>query len=88
MRILCEKLLIISQRFFGIPPFRFYALADGIQRILSNRNLQSASRATRQPPIWNWPLARRAGNSGETPTFMPLTFLAAKYIYTCGDLSH
>ena len=29
-----EKLLIISQRFFGIPPFR-YALADGIKRILS-----------------------------------------------------
>lgn len=30
LRILCEKLLIISQRFFGIPPFRFYALADGL----------------------------------------------------------
>jgi hypothetical protein len=27
--------MIISQRFFGIPPFRFYALADGIRRILS-----------------------------------------------------
>jgi len=26
---------MISQRFFGIPPFRFYALADGIRRILS-----------------------------------------------------
>ena len=24
-----------AQRFFGIPPFRFYALADGIRRILS-----------------------------------------------------
>jgi Transposase DDE domain len=35
LRILCEKLLIISQRFFGIPPFRFYALAEGIRRILS-----------------------------------------------------
>lgn len=35
LRILCEKLLIISQRFFGIPPFRFHALADGIRRILS-----------------------------------------------------
>jgi hypothetical protein len=34
-RIPCEKLLIISQRFFGIPPIRFYALADGIRRILS-----------------------------------------------------
>jgi hypothetical protein len=30
LHIICEKLLIISQRFFGIPPFRFYALADGI----------------------------------------------------------
>ena len=35
LRILCERLLIISQRFLGIPPFRFYALADGIRRILS-----------------------------------------------------
>jgi hypothetical protein len=35
LRILCEKLLIISRRFFGIPPFRFYALAEGIRRILS-----------------------------------------------------
>lgn len=35
LRILCEKLLIISRRFFGIPPFRFYALADGIKKILS-----------------------------------------------------
>jgi hypothetical protein len=31
LRLLREKLLIISQRFFGIPPFRFYALADGIK---------------------------------------------------------
>ncbi len=35
LRLLCEKLLIISQRFFGIPPFRFYALADGIKNVLS-----------------------------------------------------
>jgi hypothetical protein len=35
LKILCEKLLIISQRFFGILPFRFYALADGIGNILS-----------------------------------------------------
>jgi DDE family transposase len=35
LRILCEKLLIISRRFFGIPPFRFYALVDGIKNILS-----------------------------------------------------
>ncbi len=41
LRILCEKLLIISQRFFGIPPFRFYALADGIRQILSQATLSS-----------------------------------------------
>ena len=35
LKILCEKLLIISRRFFGIPPFPFYALADGIQHIFS-----------------------------------------------------
>jgi len=39
LRILCEKLLIISQRFFGIPPFRFYALAEGIRKILSQTTL-------------------------------------------------
>ncbi len=33
LRILCEKLPIISQRYFGIPPFRFYTLADGLKRI-------------------------------------------------------
>ena len=46
LRILCEKLLIISQRFFGIPPFRFYALADGIKRILS----QTSPLPLQQPP--------------------------------------
>lgn len=33
LRIFAEKLLVISQRFFGIMPFRFYALADGIRRL-------------------------------------------------------
>jgi Transposase DDE domain len=46
LRILCEKLLIISQRFFGIPPFRFYALADGISKILS----QAAFAPPETPP--------------------------------------
>ena len=35
LRILTDKLLVILQRFFGIPHFRFYALADGIRRVLS-----------------------------------------------------
>jgi hypothetical protein len=46
LHILCEKLLVISQRFFGIPPFRFYALADGIRRILSG----STFRTPETPP--------------------------------------
>jgi len=40
LRILTEKLLVISQRFFGIPPFRSYALADGIRRLLSESTFQ------------------------------------------------
>lgn len=36
LKLLCKKLLIISRRFFGIPPFRFYALADAIRRVLSH----------------------------------------------------
>ena len=47
LRILCEKLLVISQRFFGIPPFRFYALADGIRRILS----QAVFTPPETPPV-------------------------------------
>ncbi len=47
LKILCEKLLIISQRFFGIPPFRFYALADGIKQILARC---SPSPPAEQPP--------------------------------------
>jgi len=40
LRILTEKLLVISQRFFGIPSFRFYVLADGIRRLLSGSAFQ------------------------------------------------
>jgi hypothetical protein len=35
LRIPRERLLIISQRFFGISPFRFCAPTDGIRRIPS-----------------------------------------------------
>jgi hypothetical protein len=40
LRIFAEKLLVISQRFFGIMPFRFYALADGIRRLFSGSAFQ------------------------------------------------
>lgn len=45
LRILAEKLLVISQRFFGIPPFRFYALADGIRRLLSGSAFQPSQKS-------------------------------------------
>ena len=45
LRILTEKLLVISQRFFGIPPFRFYALADGIRRLLSGSAFQPTQKS-------------------------------------------
>lgn len=62
LRILCEKLLIISQRFFGIPPFRFYALADGIKKILSQ-----TSPSPPEPPPSNLQLELLLG--WETPKF-------------------
>jgi hypothetical protein len=40
LHILVEKLLVTSQRFFGIPPFRLYALVYGIRRLLSDSAFQ------------------------------------------------
>jgi DDE family transposase len=51
LRILCEKLMIISQRFFGIPPFRFYALADGIRRILSHGTFSPPEMSAPSPQL-------------------------------------
>ncbi len=53
LRILAEKLLVISQRFFGIPPFRFYALANGIRRLLSGSAFRPPQDSPRMPN-WNW----------------------------------
>ena len=36
LKILREKRLIISRHFFAIPPFRFYALADGEKNVHSH----------------------------------------------------
>src|SRR5580693_1611305 len=61
LRILCEKLLIISQRFFGIPPFRFYALADGISRILAQTSPDPHLHPPQNPQMqlllaWQYPI--------------------------------
>jgi hypothetical protein len=51
LRLLCRELLVISQRFFGIPPFRFYALADGIKRILFPASLTSTTPSPPSPQM-------------------------------------
>jgi len=51
LRLLTEKLLIISLRFFGIPPFRFYALAEGIRKVLSQGRPPTCA-----PPPDTWPV--------------------------------
>lgn len=51
LRLLREKRLIISLRFFGIPPFCFYALAEGISKALSKGRPPTCS-----PPPDTWPL--------------------------------
>ena len=40
LRIFAKKLMVISQRFFGIPPLRFCALADVTRRLLSGSAFQ------------------------------------------------
>ena len=37
LAILCHHALKASKRLFGIPDFRFYAIADGIREILFGR---------------------------------------------------
>jgi len=51
LRILAEKLLVIWQRFFSIPPFCFYALADGIGRLLSGSAFQPPQESPPDPQL-------------------------------------
>jgi hypothetical protein len=51
LRILAEKLLVIPQQFFGIPPFRYYALAAGIRRHLSGSAFQPRQESAPDPPL-------------------------------------
>lgn len=69
LRILYEKLPIISQRFFGIPPFRFYALADGIRRILSRGTFCPPEIPPASLQLELTPRLRGLKDSGETPVF-------------------
>jgi hypothetical protein len=81
LRILCEKLLIISQRFFGIPPFRFYALSDGIKRILSGTSFDPPQQS---PPSLQMDLtARLAGRKilRKSPLLLRLTLVISQAYY-------
>lgn len=49
-KILCEKLPVISQRFLGIPPSRFDALAEGMKKILSR--CRTALPVESPPKLW------------------------------------
>jgi hypothetical protein len=73
LRLLTEKLLIISLRFFGIPPFRFYALAEGCRKVLS----QGRPPTCCAPPPDTWPvqlfLAWHGQKNEGTPRTNPLT---------------
>jgi hypothetical protein len=51
LRLITEKLLIISARFFGIPLFCFYALAEGIRQVLSQGRPPTCA-----PPPDTWPV--------------------------------
>jgi len=51
LKILYEKLLIDSLRSFGVSPFRFYALADGIRRLLALTRPETPIRPPESPQL-------------------------------------
>ena len=51
LRLLTEKLLIVSARFFGIPLFSFCALTEGIRKVLSQGRPPTCA-----PPPDAWPV--------------------------------
>lgn len=49
LRVMVENVLEAAQRIFGIPEFRYYALADGLKEILFNRRKPAAEVLERPP---------------------------------------
>ena len=47
--MLCHHALAAGKRLFGIPDFRYYALADGLSEILSRRAKRAF--AEESPPV-------------------------------------
>jgi len=50
LAILCHHALTAAKRLFGIPDFRFYAIADGMRQILYGRHRPAFGAHSRQPP--------------------------------------
>ena len=78
LRILAEKLLVISQRFFGIPRFRFYALADRIRRLLSGSRFDPRKESPSDLQLelaLVWPSSEVLG--------MVLCFLLLRFVGAC-----
>src|SRR6266540_5398993 len=50
LAILCHHALTAAKRLFGIPDFRFYAIADGMRQILYGRHRPAFGAHSPQPP--------------------------------------
>jgi hypothetical protein len=50
LRILARRVLKVAKRFFGVPDFHYYALADGIATILSHATVGPIARHDKAPP--------------------------------------
>jgi len=50
LRILARRVLKVAKRFFGVPDFHYYALADGIATILSHATVGPIGRHGKAPP--------------------------------------
>jgi len=50
LRILARRVLKVAKRFFGVPDFHYYALADGIATILSHATVGPIGRHAKTPP--------------------------------------
>ena len=56
LEILAQHVLKAAKRIFGMPDFRYYALADGIKDILSRSHRGLGLKATRAQPQMQLPL--------------------------------
>ena len=72
LKIRCEKLLILSRRLGGVPAFRFDALSDRIQRILSRSAPPPSRRTAANIPTGTTPRMQSLRKSEESPRTFPV----------------